>query len=74
MGTGWNGMDDVMDDVLIITDWDMGTGWNCSWFFVVFLRIITDWDMGTGWNMLAMIYVFRDNYNRLGYGYWLELS
>ena len=51
----------------------MGTGWNITKSRSHRLGIITDWDMGTGWNILELVASDFVNYNRLGYGYWLEL-
>ena len=52
----------------------MGTGWNSEHFEDILDYIITDWDMGTGWNVLGDLVQFPFDYNRLGYGYWLELT
>ena len=51
----------------------MGTGWNLLLIHPSVMCIITDWDMGTGWNAMSRKTKFSKNYNRLGYGYWLEL-
>ena len=74
MGTGWNMMGVSMMLGGIITDWDMGTGWNKNGTVRREFWIITDWDMGTGWNFFTRSGKNTSHYNRLGYGYWLELD
>ena len=51
----------------------MGTGWNYLTRVKLWENIITDWDMGTGWNINRTLEQRLFDYNRLGYGYWLEL-
>ena len=52
----------------------MGTGWNLNVVECFIHVIITDWDMGTGWNDTSYKPGDVQDYNRLGYGYWLELE